>query len=735
MSNNQYIEIDHFIAHGKYVEALDIISSIKKERELSDKEILLKKFIMIYIYLDKGEFQKGKDAAEALIQESQNKNNLLFEIDAIIGKIENIINLELFEESFKLIQKAEKLCKKIKDLSIEELKRRESYLEYLKGRIYQEEDEIIKALNSFKQSLAIRKSINDEIGMIFSLISIGSLTIGIGNFKEGEIYINDSLKIAKKLDIESGIIWNLINLGWIKFHMRELNEVFSIAKECLSICEPKDYMRPISFCYDLIGSCHMVKGNLTKALFFFLKSLYIRIKMRNNNLITVSYYCIGNVYSRKGELKRCLSYYNKGLKTLGLNKRKMSKPAYLSVVGKIYGELGDFEKAKKYLLEALDLLKDNKIILYHHLNFTSSLTTTLHYLIILCVNNNDLDNANKYLEELDKISDKYLKIKQIKQIYRLDKAIILKSSNRLMDKMEAWTIFKGIIDDLEINDYELTIEAMTHLCELLIYELELTGDNEILYEIESLSDKLLEIAKKQYLHDVLAETYFFKAKISLLNLDINNARYLLTKAQNLANKFELVQLAKKISNEHDSLLTHLDEWEEKIKKKTPLLKRVENMKHEFLFSKTVRTQIEELPNESDTPIYFVILSSYNGRCIYSKAFEDISVNDGNLIASFISAINIFGKEAFSSSGTIDRIRHGEYLIVLQSKEDYIFGYVFKGQSYSAISKLDTFIENLAQITNNFGTLDSYIRSHREISLETRSSIEQLLNKILTYENN
>ena len=125
------------------------------------------------------------------------------------------------------------------------------------------------------------------------------------------------------------------------------------------------------------------------------------------------------------------------------------------------------------------------------------------------------------------------------------------------------------------------------------------------------------------------------------------------------------------------------------------------MKHEFLFSKTVRTKIEELPDESDNPIYFVILSSFNGRCLFSKTFQDISVYDGNLIASFISAINLFGKEAFSSSGTIDRIKHGEYLILLKSKEDFIFGYVFKGQSYSAISKLDLFIDFLLNSTNIF----------------------------------
>ncbi len=732
MSSKQRQEINNYISCGKYIEALEIISSIEKERSLVDDEILLKNYIQIFKYIDEGEFQKGIDCADELIKESKEKRNFLYELDAIIGKIENIINLGSIEEALKLIKNGVKLLRKIKGIPIIELKKRDAHLIFLKGRIYQNRLDLIETLELYKQSLGIRKEIDDKFGLIWSQLNLGTLMITTGDFKEAEKYINGSLEIAKELNNNVGIIWNLINLGWIKYHKREIKSALSFIKECFEISELKKYKYPLTLCYDLTGSCHLVKGNLNKALFFFLKSLYIRIKMKNNNLMIISYYDIGNVYSRKGELKRSLDYYNKGLSIPIYDKRKIFKPTYLSVMGKIYGQLGDFATAKTYLLEALNLLKDKKVFIYHHLNFSSSITKTLHYLIILCMNNNEIESANNYLEELKKLSVEYPRMKLIKQVYRLDRAIFLKSSIRLMDKMESWTIFKGIIEDSEINDYEITIEAMTNLCEILIYELELTGDKDILQEIEELSDKLLEIAKSQYLHNLLAETYFFKAKISLLNLDIDNTRYLLTKALKIAFKYDLKQLAKKISNEHDSLLVHLDEWEEKIKRKIPFLERIENIKHEFLFSATGRAQMEDLSIQNDNPIYFVILSSFNGRCIFSKTFQDISVNDGNLIASFISAINLFGKEAFSSSGTIDRIKHGEYLIVLQSKEDYIFGYVFKGQSYSAISKLESFIDQLEQLTDSFNILNVYIKSHREISIEIRSDIEKLVDKVLVY---
>ena len=72
------------------------------------------------------------------------------------------------------------------------------------------------------------------------------------------------------------------------------------------------------------------------------------------------------------------------------------------------------------------------------------------------------------------------------------------------------------------------------------------------------------VAESEYLFDILAETYFLKAKITLLNLEINDACLFLTKAQNTANEHELTRLTSKISNEHDSCLMNLEKWEEKI---------------------------------------------------------------------------------------------------------------------------------------------------------------------------
>ncbi len=728
MFDKQENLIEQYISYGQFQEAFDEINSIEKKRPLLENEIFQRYYVKIFLNLDKGEFQEGWDLADEMIEETHRKNKKLYELDAIIGKIENGICLSKFEECFELIQKAEYIINSLDNISKKELKLRKGYLTFLKGRIYQETHEVFKALEFYQKSYKIRKEIGEKSGLLWSLLNWGIVANFIGEFQEAEKCHKQSLEIAEELNNELGIIWNLISLGWISYHLRDLKLAFYYAKKVLSISKLNEFKYILTYCYDLLGYCYILEGNLQTALDYFQKSLIVRLEEGYTHFLAQSYYNIGLIYSQKGELKESLYYFNKGLKTLNVKDDFIFKPTYLIAMGKVYGELGDYPTAKKYLIEAVDLLNKKNIVLYHFLPFHVSFAKAFHYLIVLSINNNDKENIDNYLTQLHNLNKKYERLKLTDQLYRLDKAIILISSGHLIEIMKAGTILEDIMNE-KIIDHDIVIEAMINQCDVLLKELEMTGNDEILDELTEISERLLQISQSQYLYDLYSESYLLKAKISLLNLDIDNARLSLTKAQKIANKYDLKLLASKISNEHDSLLQNLDEWEEKAKLNIPLQERLKDSRYEFLFSKMIRSKIEELPSEKEIPIYFVILNSYDGQCLYEKMFEDIQIMDGNLIAGFISAINFYGKEAFSSSGSIDRIKHGDYLIILNSIENFIFGYVFKGNSFSAINKMNKTIETLQLFNSTFEDLNKSIQTHLEISEETKSFIDKKIQEI------
>ncbi|MBN1217042.1 MAG: tetratricopeptide repeat protein [Candidatus Lokiarchaeota archaeon] len=722
------IDIEKYISIGQYEQALAFLKSIEGERELTNEEELLRKYSEIFILLDKGEFQKGSLLADEMINDAQKQGDKLKEIDALIAKTENSNCLGLFDESFELIRQAEQILKELKKIPDNIRMQKEAYLYYLKGRIHRDSHNVLDAIKLFKKSYELRKNIDDKFGMMWSLLNWASIITAIGNFKSAQKYFNESLEIAKTLNVEVGVIWNLIYLGWLKYHIRDLKLAINYAEECLKICEPKNYKYSSTRCYDLIGHCYLIKGDVNKALSFFKKSLVIRVEIGYKSYIAQSYFSIGRVYKQKGELKRSLNYFKKVLEISPLDDRQMSKPTYLSAMGKIYCELGDFKKAKEYLLESLEMLKKKEMFLFQFLNYNVSIATTLHCLIVLSININDSEKIYEYLDMLDFLSKKYPNLTQINQIYRLDKALILNTKQRLMEKMEAGTILKGLINE-KIIDYDILIETITTLLDNLMYELELTGNNDILYEIEELINKMQSLAEKQELFSLLAEMNLFKAKIYLLNSDFNRARSLLSKAQKIANNHGLIRLANKISNEHDNLLNYLTKENDKADQNITISQRLKDSKSDFLFSKLIQFKYGDTSNESENPIYLVILSPYNGRCIYNKTFQEDNFLDGHLFSSFISAINIFGKQAFSTSESIDRIRHGEYMIVFQSKGNFLFGYVFKGKSYNAISKLDQFIEKVSNNKKFREEMNISLKKHKQISEQIHSNINKIVNDI------
>ena len=111
---------------------------------------------------------------------------------------------------------------------------------------------------------------------------------------------------------------------------------------------------------------------------------------------------------------------------------------------------------------------------------------------------------------------------------------------------------------------------MVHLCELLLSELKVTGDNELFKEIKNLTHKLLEIAEKQSSHSLLAETYRLEALLALAELDLKKAKQLLKNALNIADEKGLEKTAAKIRDEQQELEEHIDLWEELSNRKAPL---------------------------------------------------------------------------------------------------------------------------------------------------------------------
>jgi len=190
---------------------------------------------------------------------------------------------------------------------------------------------------------------------------------------------------------------------------------------------------------------------------------------------------------------------------------------------------------------------------------------------------------------------------------------------------------------------------------------------------------------------VLAQVHWIQAHLALIDWDINKAQKSLTEAQIIAEEKGFKHLAKRISQEFDKTLNQMDLWEQLRENNASIIERIEVTQLDDLLGKLKQQiiDVDELPAEQ--PVMLLILKQ-SGQPIFHKNFIPNRINtDEALLSGFISSINAFFKEVFETSGSIERIKHQDLTVLLKPVESILFCYVFKGQSYSAIKKLEEFI--------------------------------------------
>jgi hypothetical protein len=267
---------------------------------------------------------------------------------------------------------------------------------------------------------------------------------------------------------------------------------------------------------------------------------------------------------------------------------------------------------------------------------------------------------------------------------------------------------------------------LIYLCEFYIEELNLFEDLDILEELNPLIERLYKISEEQRMYRGLAEAKLLQAKVALIRLDFEEAQRLLTQAQRVAELYGIVYLAQKISSEHDNYLEKLGEWKSLRERDAPISERLRLASVEGVIERLQGRRAIKSPEmiEEDPIVLLIIdksgISYFNYQFIENWDFEW-------LFSSFMSAFNTFSSEVFSES--IDRIKIGDNLILINPIESFLICYVIKGQSYSGLQKLNRFSEAIKNDTEIWETLSRAIQTGEELELDKLPSLGAIVSEV------
>ncbi|UCC19473.1 MAG: tetratricopeptide repeat protein [Promethearchaeota archaeon] len=626
-------------------------------------------------------------------------------------QVKDLIDQGKFEEAFKILSE---FAKK-KALSLEEKLSHHILMSRLLGRQW--------LFNESRKFAKTAYQLSYELGHSYRLIDVYLEMIMISNYdsklEEALDFIDKAENLLKTFNnkprkertkIKADLLWHK---ALTYYNMGEKNKALKYAEQALGLRKELNSNIDIVLSLQQLGSFYTMIGEFNFGLEYIEQGLKLSKKINYKQLIPALYNCYGISYAYKGELDQALKYYEKGLVLAKKLKMNHLISSIMNNIGMVYQEKGCLDDAQELLEKSLEISEDT----------ACGECNILDSLFHLSIENGDFEAASIYLQRLSAYKDKSV---NANVIYRTDKAVMLKTSSRARNRVKAEEIFKQVIEEKHTN-YEMRMIALINLCDLLIIELNNTYDLEILDEIAPYITQLLNITEKNHSYSLLTETYVLQAKLALLTSDFKETRRLLTKAQEIAEKYGLNRLAIKISNEHDEFLKQLANWENLNKLEVPLKKRLEIAGvNEQMGNILMKRALEPSDLSDEDPVVLLIISE-GGRPLYSESFTKEWSFQDYLFGGFLTAMHTFSDEMFSEG--LERAKFGEYNLIMRSVPPFLVCYLFKGKSYLAQQRLSYFVNELQSDQKAWETFRDFYQRNREIQAKDIPSLEPLVKDI------
>ncbi|MFW9828799.1 MAG: hypothetical protein ACFFEY_14505 [Candidatus Thorarchaeota archaeon] len=502
-------------------------------------------------------------------------------------------------------------------------------------------------------------------------------------------------------------------------------DAIEIAKE---IFQEFEKLGDLASAFDALiiqGFAYMLTINLAKAeviikqakdlLKNYKEKIALDLRERQSSLLMVK----AAIAFFKGDIQHSLELNNRAYELVKDSGKLILIAGLLNNIADKYHHLKEYDKAVEYAKKAIEC------------NIEPQLITALATLIEIYISKGDIQEAKVSLNLLRERTEK-LDTKRHKILYYSSKANILKSSLRARDRIKAEDIFKK----LALNDSLLSeprINAIISLCDLYLTELGITNDVKIINEIQPYIKTLLNIAEQRHLYLYLAETYLLQAKLSLLTLDLKQAKRFLTQAQKIAESYGIKRLAMKISYEHDELLRQTNIWENLKISEVSISERLKLVGLNEQMKNMLKRQMIKVPKISKEDPVMLLFLTEGGTLLFSKKFvEDFSFED-DVLGGILTTINYIINELFSEG--LDRAVFGPYTLLMVPIQPFLACYIFKGDSYFAHNKIKNFADSIQKNNIIWQSLQNFLQTSKSVQLNDIPSLESMVMEIFIEKEN
>jgi len=598
--NKELQKIINLKNKGKFSKASDKLTKFIIKNHKPETNIRAQ-LIKAFLNANMGFWEKGLGIIEKAISESELLGDQLLIIDAFIVKANCFAWGEQYKKSNTLIEETEKLLEEKLNSEEYDNKLRKAMLILSKGHNYNSMGENKLAREMANHGLTFTKKITESEIQLNLYELLGNNEYQVAEYEQAINYYNVGLQIAKdanysfyewlfcfRLTEGYGVIgnvdlalkycdlsielrkkqnknpmWMLAFKAQIYWSIGELEKSIKLNKESLPFFEKETSFWGRACFLRIKAYIEWREGSINQAIEYMTEAIDLVKKRDDICRSTILSVQLAPMLFDKGKFEQVLEICFANLEIIKRNKNSYFQTLVFETMGRTFHIQGDYNLALDYVQKSLKSWK--------RFNYTIQIAQSLFILLQISIDKNDKVLYTKYLEELE-IFVKNNSTNLFEQMYQTAQALVLKASSRPRDWAKAVEILIDVVNE-KITKHGHSEIALINLCELLMNEFSMSGDAQVLQELECYVEKLSKLAKKQNVYHLRLEannlqimTHWLKAQNSMVELDFQKAKTLLNNARQIADAKGLYRLAEKMSQQQERLLGQLSQWDDFIRK-------------------------------------------------------------------------------------------------------------------------------------------------------------------------
>jgi len=516
---------DDYIYTAKFKQAGKLIEKILKSKELSEKQRLATLGLQTELLAFLGDYKTMINIADGILVATENKKSHT-RIKALIIKAYVYCQIGNFSECKHYIQESEQLLADAENIPNYDYNKYKMFLLYTQTSLYNFTADVPNVKKYTDQLIELAKKCKSEffhISGLFFLVSYYNLIDDVD--KRNEILNETMAPIVEQTENDN------IKINY-KFHLT----IIYLPKSSEEMKKKIATLEELIIAAETLGT----KG-----------------------MLGAFYFNTAGVYSSILETDKALEYYHK---SFNLYKISFAKNIYLHNVAWQYVVKREFETAKSYFLQSLEHSKEIESQFWQ----AKVITNIIPVLIEL----DEIDQAHDYLTELKLITET-LNQENITNSTKLAEARILTASKKIKDWVKAQEIFEELLTK-ELDDTQ-KVTIYFNDSELLMKELQMTGDEETLYKLKENITAMVVISNNRVYTQFYINLLRLQSKLALLEYQEEKAKELLLEAKTRAEQYNLPKFIAEIEAERKILEEQVKLWQTSKKKEEPLKERLEHI--------------------------------------------------------------------------------------------------------------------------------------------------------------